>query len=59
MFHINLDMMECFVKFPPPLYSCQTHRLALLKPPLPAKKHTDYNKQYIHSPVHNRPENMY
>lgn len=37
VFHINLDMMECFVKFPSPLYSCQTRLLALLKPPLPAK----------------------
>lgn len=44
--------MECFVKFPPPLYSCQTHHLALLKPPLPAKKPSTTITQYIHSPVH-------
>ncbi len=31
-------MMECFVKFSPKLYSCHTHYLALLKPPLPAKR---------------------
>jgi len=52
VFHINLDMMECFVKFPPPLYSCRTHHLALLKPPLPAKKPSTTITQYIHSPVH-------
>lgn len=41
VFHINLDMMECFVKFSPSLYSCQTHHLALLKPPfLPNKVHS-------------------
>lgn len=41
VFHINLDKMECFVKFSPSLYSCQTHHLALLKPPfLPNKVHS-------------------
>lgn len=49
VFHINLDMMECFVKFPPPLYSCQTHHLALLKPPLPAKQQSTTITQYSFS----------
>lgn len=51
--------MECFVKFPPSLYSCQTHHLALLKHPVPAKRSTftllfmdDQKIQTSHSTQH-------
>ncbi len=43
---------NALLKFPPPLYSCQTHHLALLKPPLPAK-HTDHNT-HTHTHTHTK-----